>query len=120
MPDPVAELPLPEAGEQLPFRVTFDETAGKVVLWATIEKHRSQSVRRIEVPSLEALTIAVAEHLRESRVQQRLAESLVEAATEYLGADPIRIYAAARELTDPMSTIPLGKLLAGLPAGAAS
>jgi len=111
MPDPVAELPLPEAGEQLPFRIAFDADSGKVVLWATVEKQRRQVIRRIEIPSLEALTLAVAEHLRESRVHRLLAEGLVQAATEHLGVDPIRIYSAAAELTDPQSTIPLASLL---------
>ena len=111
MPDPVAELPLPEAGEQLPFRIAFDADSGKVVLWATVEKQRRQVIRRIEIPSLEALTLAVAEHLRESLVHRLLAESLVQAAVDHLGADPVRIYAAAAQLQDPASTIPLGAML---------
>ncbi|WP_042404753.1 hypothetical protein [Streptacidiphilus carbonis] len=98
-------------GTELPFRIAFDKTNGKVVLWATIEKRRGQSVRRIEVPSLEALTVAVAEHLRESRVHQLLAEGLVQAAVDHLGANPVRLYAAAAQLQDPASTIPLASLL---------
>jgi hypothetical protein len=101
MPDPV--------DEELPFRVEFDAASGQVVLWATIEQRRGKSIRRIEVPSLEALTIAVAEHLRESRVHRLLAEHLVQAAVDHLDA----------ELQDPASTIPLGSLLA-CPARTAS
>lgn len=112
MPDPTPALPLPEdTAEQLPFRISFDQTTGKVVLWATIEQPRGKAVRRIEIPSLELLTVAVAEHLRESRMQQLLAEGLVQTAVDHLGADPVRIYAAATELTDPASTIPLASLL---------
>jgi hypothetical protein len=111
MPDPV--------DEELPFRVEFDAASGQVVLWATIEQRRGKSIRRIEVPSLEALTIAVAEHLRESRVHRLLAEHLVQAAVDHLDADPVRLYTAAAELQDPASTIPLGSLLA-CPARTAS
>ncbi|MFC1435999.1 hypothetical protein ACEZDB_35740 [Streptacidiphilus sp. N1-3] len=110
---------MPDDREELPFRIEFDAASGQVVLWVTIQQRRATSIRRIEVPSLEALTLAVAEHERESRVHRRLAEGLVQAAVDHLGADPVRIYAAAAELQDPASTIALGSLLE-LPAKAAS
>jgi len=111
MPDPVdQELPF-RVAQELPFRVAFDADSGTVVLWVTLEQRRGQSVRRVEVPSLEALTVAVAEHERESRMHRLLAEALVQAAVDHLGADPVRIYAAAAQLQDPASTIPLGAML---------
>ena len=119
MSDPAAVLPLSDPAGHLPFRVEFDPSSGRVVLWATVQQRRGQSVRRIEVPSLEALTLAVAEHERESRVHRLLAEALVQAAVDHLGADPVRLYAAAAQLQDPASTIPLGSLL-DLPAKAVS
>jgi hypothetical protein len=119
MSNPADQLPSPGSAEQLPFRIAFDADSGQVVVWATIEQRRGKSIRRIEVPSLEALTVAVAEHLRESRVHRLLAEGLVQAAADHLGADPIRLYAAAAELTDPASTIPLASLL-DCPSAAAS
>lgn len=103
MPDPV--------DQELPFRIAFDADSGTVVLWVTVEQRRGKSVRRIEVPSLEALTVAVAEHERESRMHRLLAEGLVQAAVDHLGADPVRLYAAAAQLQDPASTIPLGAML---------
>lgn len=99
------------AGTELPFRIGFDASTGKVVLWVTIQRRGGQVVRRIEVPSLEALTLAVAEHERESRVHRLLAESLVQAAVDHLGADPVRLYAAAAALQDPASTVSLASLL---------
>ncbi|MFC1428531.1 hypothetical protein ACEZCY_35755 [Streptacidiphilus sp. N1-12] len=111
MSDPAAELSPSSPAEQLPFRIAFDPASGKVILWATVQQRRGQSVRRIEVPSLEALALAVAEHERESRVHRLLAEALVQAAVDHLGADPVRLYAAAAELQDPASTIPLASLL---------
>ncbi|MEZ0096314.1 hypothetical protein [Streptacidiphilus sp. EB129] len=119
MSDPADQRPSCDQAEQLPFRIAFDADSGQVVLWATIEQRRGKSIRRIEVPSLEALTLAVAEHLRESRVHRLLAEGLVQAAVDHLGADPVRVYAAAAELQDPASTIPLASLLA-CPSAAAS
>ena len=118
MSDPATVLPSSDPAD-LPFRIEFDPSAGKVVLWVTIQQRGGTSVRRIEVPSLEALTLAVAEHERESRVHRLLAEGLVQAAVDHLGADPVRLYAAAAELQDPASTIPLGSLLE-LPAKVAS
>ncbi|MBC3844619.1 hypothetical protein GXW82_43925 [Streptacidiphilus sp. 4-A2] len=111
MSDPAEQLPPSDPAEQLPFRIAFDADSGQVVLWVTLEQRRGQSIRRIEVPSLEALTLAVAEHLRESRVHRLLAESLVQAAVDHLGADPVRLYAAAAQLQSPASTIPLGAML---------
>ena len=102
---------MPDSREELPFRIEFDADSGKVVLWVTVQQRRGQSVRRIEVPSLEALTLAVAEHERESRIHRLLSEGLVQAAVDHLGADPVRIYAAAAQLQDPASTIPLASLL---------
>ena len=111
MSDPAAELPSSGPTEQLPFRIEFDPTSGRIVLWATVQQRRGQTVRRIEVPSLEALTLAVAEHERESRLHRLLAEGLVQAAVDHLGADPVRLYAAAAQLQAPASTIPLASLL---------
>jgi len=105
MPDPV--------DEELPFRIAFDADSGTVVLWVTVEQRRGKTIRRVEVPSLEALTVAVAEHERESRMHRLLAEGLVQAAVDHLGADPVRLYAAAAQLQDPASTIPLGAMLSG-------
>ena len=35
----------------------------------------------------------------------------MQAAVDHLGADPVRLYAAAAQLQDPASTIPLASLL---------
>jgi hypothetical protein len=109
MPDPGAEVPAP-------FRIEFDQATGQVVLWTTSGLRPRQTVRRTELASLEALTVKVAEHLHDSRVHQHLAEGLVQAAVDHLGADPVRLYAAAAELQDPSSTVPLGEMLNGTPA----
>lgn len=105
---------MPEVpAEQLPFRVAYDASAREVVVWMTYGNGPKQTTRRKAIPSLEALAIAVAGHRYEAFLQSRLANTLVQAAVTHFGADPARLEAAVRALSDPTSTVPLGTLLYG-------
>ncbi|WP_055531177.1 hypothetical protein [Streptomyces graminilatus] len=99
--------------DQLPFRVAYDAKAGEVVVWMTYGSGPKQTTRRKAIPSLEALAIAVASHRYEAFLQNRLAHTLAQAAVAHLGADPARLEAAVRALSDPTSNVPLGTLLHG-------
>ncbi|WP_200259823.1 hypothetical protein [Streptomyces sp. HSG2] len=111
---------MPEVpAEQLPFRVVYDAAAREVVVWMTFGNGPKQTTRRKTFPSLEALAIAVAGHRYEAFLQSRLANTLVQAAVTHLGADPSRLEAAVRALSDPTSTMPLGTLLYGSSPGPA-
>lgn len=105
---------MPEApAEQLPFRVEYDAQTREVVVWMTYGTGPKQTTRRKMLPSLEALAIAVTGHRHEAFLQSRLASALAQAAVAHLGADPGRLEAAVRALSDPTSTVPLGTLLHG-------
>ncbi|MGW0885378.1 hypothetical protein [Streptomyces sp. NPDC002671] len=105
---------MPEVpAEQLPFRVAYDAAAREVVVWMTFGNGPKQTTRRKTFLSLEALAIAVAGHRHEAFLQSRLANTLIQAAVTHLGADPARLEAAVRALSDPTSTVPLGRLLYG-------
>jgi hypothetical protein len=99
--------------EQLPFRGEYDERTRELVVWVTYGSGPKQTTRRKAIPSLEALAIAIAGRRYEAFLQGRIAHTLTQAAVTHLGADPARLEAAVRALSDPTSTVPLGTLLHG-------
>lgn len=100
---------------QLPFRVEYQETSGKLVMWMTFGSGSKQTTRRKVFTSLEALTIAVADHRYEAFLRNSLAHTLAQAAVAHFGADSARLKAAVTVLSDPTNTVPLGSLLHGTP-----
>lgn len=102
-----------QAQDQLPFRLGHDSESGGIIVWKTFGNRPRQTVRREVIPSLEAAAVAIATHRHEAYLQGRLAHDLAAAAVEQLGADPGRLEAAVRALSDPTSTVPLGALLHG-------
>ncbi|WJV51732.1 hypothetical protein [Streptomyces flavofungini] len=105
---------MPEiAPDELPFRVGYDMDSGAIIVWMTFGAGPRQTTRRKVYTSLEATVIAVAEHQHESFLQARLANELAHAAITHLGADPKRLQAAVRALSDPASTVPVGAILRG-------
>lgn len=107
---------MPEpAPVQLPFRVEFDAAKGEVVVAMTYGIPPQQTMRRKAIPSLEALVVSIAEHRHEAFLQTRLAQHLASAAVQHLGADPARLDAAVKALSDPTSNIPVSQILHGAP-----
>jgi hypothetical protein len=101
------------APAQWPFRIGFDMESREVVVWTTYGAAPKQTTRRTTIGSLEALAVAVAEHRYEALLQQGLADQLARAGVTYLGADPARLEAAVAALSDPASTVPVGRILRG-------
>lgn len=102
-----------QSQDQLPFRLGHDAESGGIIVWKTFGNRPQQTVRREVIPSLEAAAIAIATHRHEAYLQGRLAHDLASAAVLQLGADPGRLEAAVRALSDPTGTVPLGVLLHG-------
>ncbi len=107
-------MPEPAPGH-LPFRVEFDPAKRAVVVWMTFGNPPRQTTRRKEIGSLEALAAEMAIHRHEALLQTRLAQTLQAAAVQKLGADPQRLEAAVKALSDPTSTIPVSQILRGTP-----
>ncbi|MYX27444.1 hypothetical protein GTY75_12410 [Streptomyces sp. SID8381] len=93
--------------------MNYDERSGELMVWMTYGSGPKQTTLRKTITSLKALTIAVAGHRYEAYLQNRLAYTLAQAAVTHLGADPARLEAAVRALSDPTSIVPLGSLLHG-------
>lgn len=107
------------AAAQLPFRVECAPGARELVVWMALGHGPKQTTRRRSFRSMEALAVAVATHRHEALLQRQLADALVSAAVEHLGADPGRREEAVRALSDPTSNVPLGISLRGAPPGPA-
>ncbi|MFD4144093.1 hypothetical protein [Streptomyces sp. NPDC058572] len=103
MPDPA---PVP-----LPFRVEFDPATREVVVWKTFGNPPHQTMRRKGIGSLEAIAAEVAIHRHEAFLQHNLAQTLASTAVQHLGADPQRLEAAVKALSDPTSTVPVSQIL---------
>ncbi|MEN8649449.1 hypothetical protein ABCR94_02040 [Streptomyces sp. 21So2-11] len=107
---------MPEpAAVQLPFRVGFDMDSREIIVWMTFGAGPKKTTRRKIIGSLEALAVTVAEHRHEAFLQRGLADQIAQAAVTYLGADPGRLEAAVRSLSDPTSTVPVSQILRGTP-----
>ncbi|MDJ0347181.1 hypothetical protein QMK19_38840 [Streptomyces sp. H10-C2] len=105
---------MPESAPvQWPFRVGFDMETREVIVWMTFGAGPKQTTRRMTITSLEALAVAVAEHRHEAFLQRGLADQLVRAGVTYLGADPTRLEAAVKALSDPTSAVPVSRVLRG-------
>ncbi|MFE7115283.1 hypothetical protein ACFU99_07625 [Streptomyces sp. NPDC057654] len=100
----------PQPG-MLPFRVEFDPANREVVVWKTFGVPPRQTMRRKALPSLEALAAEVAIHRHEAFLQHSLAQTLASAAVQHLGADPQRLEAAVKALSDPTGTTPVSQIL---------
>ncbi|WP_455362344.1 hypothetical protein [Streptomyces sp. SYSU K21746] len=94
----------------LPFRVEHDAAAGQLVVWKTFGNPPHQTMRRKEIPTLEALAAEVAIHRHEAFLQYSLAQTLTSAAVQHLGADPQRLEAAVKALSNPASTTPVSQI----------
>jgi len=105
----------PTTGQQLPFRVDFDQATGQLVLTMTFGVPPKQTTRTTTLPSLEQTAVEVALHRHEAFLQHQLAAALTDAAVRHLGADPGRLEQAVRALSDPASTTPVGRILRGTP-----
>jgi hypothetical protein len=103
-------VPDPAPGT-LPFRVEFDPAKREVVVWKTFGVPPRQTMRRKEITSLEALAAEVAVHRHEAFLQHSLAQMLASAAVQHLGADPQRLEAAVKALSNPASTTPISQIL---------
>lgn len=101
----------------LPFRIEFDAQRGEIVVWRRFGEPPRQVERRKVLSSLEELAISAAEHTHESWLHHALAQALIGAAAEHLGADPNRLRTAVRALRDPACTVPVGVLIHGAAMG---
>ncbi|MFD3495900.1 hypothetical protein ACFWWB_35975 [Streptomyces sp. NPDC058690] len=104
--------------DQMPFRVTFDQERGQLVLMMTFGVQPRQRVTSDLIPSAEAAAVQIALNRHEARMRVHLADAIAEATTRFLGADPRRLEAAVAALADPTSAVPIGSILraGGAPA----
>ncbi|WP_042434092.1 hypothetical protein [Streptacidiphilus anmyonensis] len=100
---------------QLPFDVRFDPETGQLVLTMTFGVPPEQKTRTTAIPGLEQAAVEIALHRHEARLQQLLAQALSNAAVLHLHADPRRLEQAVAALSDPTSTVPVGRILHGQP-----
>ncbi|MET7548365.1 MULTISPECIES: hypothetical protein [unclassified Streptomyces] len=101
------------AADQMPFRVTFDQERGQLVLMMTFGVQPRQRVTSDLIPSAEAAAVQIALNRHEARMRAHLADAIAEATTRFLGADPQRLEAAVAALSDPASGAPVGSILRG-------
>ncbi|WP_327421146.1 hypothetical protein OG763_09840 [Streptomyces sp. NBC_01230] len=99
--------------EQMPFRVSFDQERGQLVLMMTFGVQPRQRVTSDLIPSVEAAAVQIALNRHEARMRAHLADAIAEATTRFLGADPQRLAAAVESLSDPTSAVPVGSILRG-------
>ncbi|MGW3824533.1 hypothetical protein ACWEAF_20025 [Streptomyces sp. NPDC005071] len=106
------------AAEPMPFRVTFDQERGQLVLMMTFGVQPRQRVTSDLISSAEAAAVQIALNRHEARMRAHLADAIAEATTRFLGADPQRLEAAVAALSDPTSEVPIGSILrmGGAPA----
>ena len=103
----------PTEAPQLPFHIGFDSATGQLVLAMTFGVPPKQSTRTKVIRTLDQVAVEIALHRHEAHLQQLLTQYLAEAAVRHLGADPARLEAAVKALSDPQSTTPVGRILRG-------
>lgn len=103
---------------EMPFRVTFDQERGQLVLMMTCGVQPRQRVTSDLIPSAEAAAVQIALNRHEARMRAHLADAIAEATTRFLGADLQWLEAAVAALSDPTSAVPIGSILrvGGAPA----
>ncbi|WP_042383102.1 hypothetical protein [Streptacidiphilus melanogenes] len=98
---------------QLPFDVRFDPATGQLNLTMTFGVPPQHKTRTTVIPNLEQAAVEIALHRHEARLQQLLAQALTNAAVQHLHADPQRLEQVIAALSDPTSTVPVGRILHG-------
>lgn len=109
--DVECEPAMDAVAEQMPFRVTFDQERGQLVLMMTFGVQPRQRVTSDLIPSAEVAAVQIALNRHEARMRARLADAIAEATTRFLGADPQRLEAAVDALSDPTSAVPIDSIL---------
>lgn len=70
---------------EMPFRVTFDQERGQLVLMMTFGVQPGQRVTSDLIPSAEAAAVQIALNRHEARMRAHLADAIAEATTRFLG-----------------------------------